>query len=47
MRWDPRLGPDKERSGLLALGKGKLDELVAVGDVLTVSVGRDRRVTLR
>jgi hypothetical protein len=42
-RWDPRTGPDRERSGVLAFGKGRLAGVVAVGEVLTVrSLGDDR-----
>jgi hypothetical protein len=46
VRWDPRVNPDQERSGLLAFGKNKLDGVVAVGDVLAVSVGADGQVSL-
>jgi hypothetical protein len=35
-RWDPRTGPDQERSGVLAFGKGRLDDIVSVDDVLEV-----------
>jgi hypothetical protein len=35
-RWDPRSAPDQERSGVLAFGKGALDEIVAIDEVLTV-----------
>lgn len=35
--WDPRYGPDRERSGVLQVGK-RLVRLVAAEDVLTVSV---------
>ena len=35
-RWDPRSGPDQERSGVLAFGKGALDDIVAIDEVLTV-----------
>jgi len=45
-RWDPRVGPDKERSGLLAFGRSKLDGLVDVDEVLTVHVRSDGRVVL-
>ena len=46
VRWDPRNGPDKERSGLLAFGKAKLDGLVAAGERLTVTAGVDGKVRL-
>jgi hypothetical protein len=36
-RWDPRQGPDRERSGVLAFGRGKLDGLMMTGEVLTVT----------
>ena len=45
VRWDPRIGPDQERSGLLRFGKGKLDGLIVVGEVLTGTAG-DGPVTL-
>jgi hypothetical protein len=35
-RWDPRSGPNQERSGVLAFGKGALDDIVAIDEVLTV-----------
>jgi len=47
VRWDPRIGLDQERSGMLAFGKGKLDGLVVVGDVLTVTVRVEGKVELR
>lgn len=46
VRWDPRIGPDQERSGLLALGKGKLDTLVDAGEVLTLTSYADGRLEL-
>jgi hypothetical protein len=45
-RWDPRLGPDRERSGLLAFGRGNLTGVVDVGEVLMARVGDDGRVVL-
>lgn len=36
-RWDPRTGPDRERSGVLAFGRGRLDGLVAPDEVLAVT----------
>lgn len=38
-RYDPRLGPDRERSAVLVLEKPLLDELVREGEVLQVSRG--------
>lgn len=35
-RWDPRTGPDHERSGVLAVGRRVLQALVEVDDVLDV-----------
>jgi hypothetical protein len=46
VRWDPRIGADKERSGLLALGKGRLDGLVDAGEVLTLAAHADGRLEL-
>jgi hypothetical protein len=46
-RWDPRTGPDKERSGVLAYGKGKLTGIVTVDDVLAVSRMTDNQLQLR
>jgi hypothetical protein len=39
IRWDPRDGPDRERSGVLSFGVGKLSARVsiAVGDVLSLT----------
>jgi hypothetical protein len=37
-RWDPRIGPP-ERSGVLAFGRGKLDGLVEVDEVLGLAAG--------
>jgi hypothetical protein len=42
-RWDPRNGPDRERSGVLRLGK-PLAERVGVGEVLTVVPGTPPRL---
>jgi hypothetical protein len=36
-RWDPRLGPDKERSGVLTLGRRLLTEKVRPDEVLVLS----------
>jgi hypothetical protein len=45
-RWDSRVGADKERSGLLRLGRGKLDGLVAADEVFTLTVEADGTVHL-
>ena len=37
-RWDPRYGPDRERSGVLGVGRGLLARLVSADEVLTVSL---------
>ena len=36
-RWDPRRGTDKERSGVIRVGRAAARELLQVGDVLAVS----------
>jgi len=38
-RYDPRTGPDRERSAVLLVGKARLSELVRPGEVLRVSRG--------
>lgn len=44
VRWDPKMGPDRERSGVLRIGS-PLRELVREGEVLTVvSDGEDLRI---
>lgn len=35
-RWNPRMGPDRERSGTLLVGREVLQELVPVGTILIV-----------
>jgi hypothetical protein len=45
-RWDPRTGPDQEHSGVLAFGKGTLDDIVSVDDVLVVRRLGDGRTAL-
>jgi hypothetical protein len=37
-RYDPRTGPDKERSAVLLVGKANLEELVQADDVLSISL---------
>ena len=36
-RWDPRYGPDQERSGVLGIGKARLARLVERDEVLRIS----------
>lgn len=36
VRWDPRNGPSRPRSGLLAFGRGKLQGLVNENEVLAI-----------
>jgi hypothetical protein len=43
--WDPRLGPDRKRSGLLRIG-GVLRELVGEKEVLLVSIGEDGMISI-
>jgi antitoxin component HigA of HigAB toxin-antitoxin module len=38
LRYDPRNGPDRNRSGVLRVGKHRLNDLVSEGDVFTVIV---------
>lgn len=45
-RWDPRNGPDRKRSGVLGIGRGRLVEAVTPGERLAVSVRPDGRVDL-
>ena len=45
-KYDPKLGASRERSGVLRFGKGALSRLVAAGDRLRVSKGRDDRLHL-
>jgi hypothetical protein len=45
-RWDPRTGPDRERSSVLSFGRGNLEGLVLSGEVLAVARRSDGLVTL-
>lgn len=45
-RWDPRYG-EKERSGIIRVGKAASAELLSPGDVLAVTVAVDGSVDLR
>ena len=37
-RYDPRTGPDRERSAVLLVGKANLEELVQADEILSVSL---------
>lgn len=37
-RWDPRKGPDRNRSGVLSVGIAPLQQLVEAEDTLTLEV---------
>ena len=39
VRWDPRMGPDQERSGVLLIGRRVLPDLVSPDEVLHVQGG--------
>ncbi len=39
VRYDPRIGPDRERSAVLSVGRERLERLVKVDESLSVSVG--------
>jgi hypothetical protein len=43
VKYDPRFGPDRERSGVLSIGRETLAGLVAVDEVLAVTGGSDGR----
>lgn len=45
-RWNPRVGPDRERSGTLRVGPRVLAELVPVGTILVISVTGDGAIEL-
>lgn len=45
-KYDPKLGGNRERSGVLRFGRQALSRLVAVGDRLRVSKGLDGRLQL-
>lgn len=36
--WDPRTGPDRERSGVLAFGRGALEGIVAENEILSLDI---------
>lgn len=45
-RWDPRFGPDRERSGVLSIGRRQLPGLVRPDDVLRITLTDDGRIRL-
>jgi hypothetical protein len=45
-RWDPRLGPDRERSGVLRVGRSALERHVQVGETLTICVDEQGHVRI-
>jgi hypothetical protein len=45
-RWDPRFGPDRERSGVLGVSRKLLPDLVSPDDVLTIYREADGRIRL-
>jgi hypothetical protein len=45
-RWNPRLGPDRERSGTLLVGRDLLANHVSLGDILAASKRDDGAVEL-
>jgi len=47
VRYDPRMGPDQERSAVLGIGRGVLSDLVGADEVLEISARPDGTVELR
>lgn len=45
-RWDPRYGRDKERSGVIRVGRAPARDLLVAGDMLAISVSADSVVSL-
>jgi hypothetical protein len=45
-RWDPRNGPDRSRSGVLGIGAGLLETLVAPNEQLTIVAHDNGSITL-
>lgn len=37
-KWDPRDGPDRNRSGVLSIGKAPLQQLLKADELLTLEV---------
>jgi hypothetical protein len=46
VRYDPRMGPDQERSGVLGIGRGILTDLVGADEVLEINSLADGTVEL-
>lgn len=46
-RWNPRIGPDRERSGTIRVGRAALSRLVPAGTILVVTPLPDGSVDLR
>jgi predicted nucleic acid-binding protein len=46
VRWDPRNGPDRSRSGVLAIGRAALAEVVVSGERLVLLVRADGSIEL-
>lgn len=46
VRWDPRNGPDRARSGVLSIGRAPLASAVTQDEPLTVTVREDGSVEL-
>jgi len=44
--YDPRFGPDKERSGILRVGRATVRDLVQPDETLTLSIGADGAIRL-
>jgi len=40
-RYNPRLGPDRERSGVLSIGRGRMARLVMPNETLEMSARRN------
>ena len=40
-RWDPRFGPDRERSGVLGIGRRILRDLIQTNEMLTIARDAD------
>ncbi|WP_326545315.1 PIN domain-containing protein [Mycolicibacterium sp. ND9-15] len=46
VRWDPRNGPDRPRSGVLGVGSARLASAVAENEILTVALSPEGRIEL-
>ena len=45
-QWRPRYGPDRERSGVLRIGRKELAARVAADEVLNITLGDSDRIIL-